>query len=283
MELCCVDMALQALRNYSGQHLCHVGEFSGDTGTKSFETLLESTFRCVEVVPLANWCDTSYSLTIWQRRPAPKTTNASLNKKVDNKKKEDRVGDSVPVLSIHPKQCCVCGTVRARMHRCRLTYGVIFCSEVCAATKRGRERHQDELAFKHLLLRPTRQPESKIESEQDNERVDDVGAEMQSTTTVAKDSKAKKKRKRKELKKAAALLMSEQKASHVTPEDIEQQSGSEGGHEDCGGPRKLPRSIDKSTDAPASTVFGLTRNVKKAEPLLPLQAEYFSSLFIKGV
>jgi hypothetical protein len=177
-----VDMALQALRTYTGKHICHVGEFSGDTGTKSFESLLESTFVCVETVALPNWGDTSYSLTIWKRRSASDTT------------------DNTDVFQ-HPKRCCVCGMLRPKMFRCRITYSVIFCSDACASSETGKQRHLDELAFKFALLPPATCSASPIDNNNDDK------SETSDSNSAAdiQISKSKKKRLRKEKMKAAAV------------------------------------------------------------------------------
>lgn len=128
------DMSVQALSSYTGSTICYVGEYRGDTGTARFESLLESTFQCVAQVPLPNWGDTCYELTVWRRL----TLSA---------------GDDFSGLSErHPSRCTVCGVLKKKMYRCRLTYSVTFCSNVCAAA--GRDIHLDELTYKHLVFNP---------------------------------------------------------------------------------------------------------------------------------
>ena len=122
------NMALDALRRYSGGIVCYVGEYRGDTGTSKFEKLLDSTFQCIDIIPLPNWGDTCYQLTIWKRRTS-------------------HVSDAHAAK--HPMMCSHCGRLKSKMYRCRLSYGVIFCSNECAAA--GRERHVDELTYKYLL------------------------------------------------------------------------------------------------------------------------------------
>ena len=129
-----LDMAIRAIQSYSGEFVCHVGELTGDTGTKNFETFLEKSFDCIEEIALPNWGDTSYSLTIWKRH-------------LKKRKKE-------VLIPLHPKRCCVCGVVRSRMRRCRVTYSIIYCSESCASSDKGREKHLDELAYKFILFNP---------------------------------------------------------------------------------------------------------------------------------
>jgi hypothetical protein len=134
------DMALQSMKIYmeaGGTTICYVGEKRGDTGTKGFEKLLESSFRCDELIPLPNWMDTCYSLTIWRRlAPSPASSTPS---------------SPLPPYLL----CCVCGSAAplstARAYRCRVTYAVTFCSCDCAGSAIGRQRHRDELSFRALL------------------------------------------------------------------------------------------------------------------------------------
>lgn len=124
------DMALDAVRAYTGDTVCYVGEYRGDTGTSKFEALLDASFQCVEHVPLPNFGDTCYDLTVWRRVVL-------------------KAGADVVTSLNHPCRCTTCGVLKSRMYRCRLTYAVTFCSNACAAA--GRERHLDELTFKYLL------------------------------------------------------------------------------------------------------------------------------------
>ena len=125
------DMALDAVRAYTGDTVCYVGEYRGDTGTSKFEALLDATFQCVQHVLLPNFGDTCYDLTIW-------------------KKVVLTAGADVVTSLKHPCRCSTCGVLKSRMYRCRLSYAVTFCSNACAAS--GRERHLDELTFKYLLF-----------------------------------------------------------------------------------------------------------------------------------
>lgn len=123
------DMALQALRAYTGDTVCYVGEYRGDTGSAKFEMMLECSYQCVEVVPLPNWGDTCYEMTVWSRIKC--------------------TPDAVIETLKHPARCTTCEVLKSRMYRCRLSYGVTFCSNECAGASRA--RHTDELTFKFLL------------------------------------------------------------------------------------------------------------------------------------
>lgn len=164
--------------------LCLVGECSGDSGTKSFESLLESSFSCAEMVPLPNWGDTAYSLTIWERK-------SSVLEGSDGKR---GVKGGRGVSTTRDKQCCVCSAMGPKLLRCRFTYSVVFCSKACASSEEGRRRHRDELAFKCLLR-----------SEKDGLHP----APLASPAVTEKESKSKRKRRRKERNALARALEEE--------------------------------------------------------------------------
>lgn len=162
------DMALQALRSYKGDTVCYVGEYRGDTGTSKFEVMLDCSFQCVEHIPLPNWGDTCYELTIWSR----------IKLSVDS---------SVETLN-HPARCTSCGKLKSKMYRCRLTYGVTFCSTECAIN--GRNRHLDELTFKYLFYNEvgTCASESSLSirpSSKKKRRIDDNSSSSKGVTTQA--------------------------------------------------------------------------------------------------
>jgi len=158
------------------------GEWQGDTGTKGFEKLLSAEFSCEELLPLPNWGDTCYTLTVWRRRGSNSSNGGSGGsskgtkggkdgKSGDGKKdKANNGGAAVPEHllphTIHPFLCSHCGRGRTdatttstnssgsdgsvrQLFRCRLTYHVYFCSSECAV--QGRATHLDELAVKCLL------------------------------------------------------------------------------------------------------------------------------------
>lgn len=121
------DMALQALRLFKGEYICYCGEYRGDTGTKSFEQLLEQTFSCVTRLALPNWADTCYSLMIWQRRDQTKPITTDM----------------------HPLRCVACGSLKSSMLRCRISHSFSVCGEECAAA--ARQLHLNELAYRYVL------------------------------------------------------------------------------------------------------------------------------------
>ena len=125
------SMALDALRTYKGSTVAYVGEWQGDTGTRSFEVLLSRAFFVSEVVQLPNWGDTCYSLMVWRRKD-----NISI------------ASNGALKLS-HPCRCSVCGLAAPQLHRCRLSYAVFFCGASCA--RKGNNLHRRELALRHLL------------------------------------------------------------------------------------------------------------------------------------
>ena len=104
-------------------------------GTASFEKLLSFSFECVEIIPLPNWGDTCYSLTIWNRRKVTAANSSTA---------------TVPDRHVtHMFRCSTCGAGGKQLNRCRLSYSVYFCDEACA--RNGRSIHFDELACKGLI------------------------------------------------------------------------------------------------------------------------------------
>lgn len=125
------SMALDALRTYKGSTVAYVGEWQGDTGTRSFEALLSRAFFVEEVVQLPNWGDTCYSLMVWRRKDSISITSSGT------------------LQLSHPYRCSVCGLAAPQLHRCRLSYAVFFCGALCA--RKGNNLHRRELALRHLL------------------------------------------------------------------------------------------------------------------------------------
>ena len=105
-------------------------------GTVAFEKLLSASFDCIEFIPLPNWGDTCYSLTVWHRRSLIQADN------VDTKQKS---------LSCHPFRCSCCGSGAKQLFRCRLSCNIYFCNESCAAN--GKDIHFDELVNKSLICK----------------------------------------------------------------------------------------------------------------------------------
>jgi hypothetical protein len=150
------------------------GEWQGDTGTKGFEKLLSAEFACEERLPLPNWSDTCYSLTVWRRRGGKSNSSDSSKKPTAGgsgvKDRSKEAGGKAPQQAehllphhVHPFACSQCGGGRTesagegagggvrQMSRCRLSYSVQFCSEACAAA--GRDLHLAELATRCFLQR----------------------------------------------------------------------------------------------------------------------------------
>lgn len=166
------DMALQALRLYEGEYLCYCGEYRGDTGTKSFEQLLEQKFVCLKFQVLPNWADTCYSLTVWKRR------DSFVNLDED----------------VHPLRCWACGALKQAMLRCRVSCSLSVCNEDCASA--ARRRHLDELAHRYVLC--GQEDSLKVnESAQSNEAMQTDEADMSqiyTSLTAAQKRKIRKKR-----------------------------------------------------------------------------------------
>ncbi len=156
-------MALLSLRAYTGDCVCYVGEWQGDTGTKAFEKLLCETFVCEEIVPLPNWGDTCYMMMIWRRRKDSKGMNSIAKDIYSNHKtypvlcsycgnRSDSSSSSSNTVSIsgHSMQSVPMST-SLPLQRCRLSYNIYFCNTNCAIN--GRNIHIEELASKYLLQR----------------------------------------------------------------------------------------------------------------------------------
>lgn len=139
------DMAVTSLRCFTGSTVCYVGEWQGDTGTKTFEKMLNTDFICTEIITLPNWSDTCYSLMIWRRK-----MSSTLQPEMCN--------------IIHPFRCSYCQRT-GRLYRCRFTCNVYFCNDECA--KKGKLIHLNELTLRHMLCLNISQCESKISSVQE--------------------------------------------------------------------------------------------------------------------
>jgi hypothetical protein len=127
------DMSIASLRAFRGRTVCYVGEWQGDTGTKAFEKQLSIDFKCVEIIPLPNWSDTCYMLSIWERRDRKENLNSCSNNS----------------HVVHPFQCRFCGMGQRHMYRCRLSYNICFCNEECASN--AKDIHLDELSMRYLV------------------------------------------------------------------------------------------------------------------------------------
>lgn len=147
-------MAFLALRAFTGERVCYVGEWQGDTGTKAFDKLLCENFTCEEIIPLPNWGDTCYMMMIWRRRLPSNSSTTTGNVLLKGH-------TTFPLLCSHcgnrPAANAASGSeghatsalTARQLYRCKLTCNVYFCDEVCAAA--GRKLHQEELSSKYLL------------------------------------------------------------------------------------------------------------------------------------
>jgi len=113
------DMAARCLQSYAGDTVVHIGEWGGQTGDEAFERLLLLDYDVSKVVPLPNFGNTHYALSIWARRdPA------------------SPAADPPGILS-----CSHCGgAVRdaAAARRSRLCHQLVYCGEDCCDAHAGR-------------------------------------------------------------------------------------------------------------------------------------------------
>lgn len=185
------DMALQALRQYKGNYVLYCGEYRGDTGTKSFEQLLEQTFTCVRRAVLPNWVDTCYSLTVWQRYDKDKPAGSNA----------------------HPLCCASCRDLRTNMHRCRISCSFSVCSESCAAI--ARSRHIDELAFRYVLCDQFKASDVLVPAI-DSTSIDD-------STVISKSKKKRDRKRRREEGSPGGEENNDRKKSRVDEKEVEGQ------------------------------------------------------------
>ena len=121
------------LDHFSGRTVAHVGEWYGATGTAAFQRRLCREFHRVQTVPLPNFGDTCYALTVWQRRKG--------------KEAEEEAEEEAPTSAAAGLlECSACGRGGAVLRRCRYSRAVQFCSRRCAEGAAGRARHRGALA-----------------------------------------------------------------------------------------------------------------------------------------
>ena len=150
-------MADSALRTFTGDTVCCVGEWDGDTGTAAFQQTLLRDWRLMDAVALPNWGDTCYELLVWQRKGAACALESNNDQStVLSKHSARRARDAVfaegpahdagqgAVATPAQEQagglrplataCCACGstgTAQVPLRRCRLTCCFAFCSQQC--------------------------------------------------------------------------------------------------------------------------------------------------------
>ncbi|EER03117.1 hypothetical protein Pmar_PMAR023229 [Perkinsus marinus ATCC 50983] len=118
-------MAAEAIGNFKGDYVYHIGEWFGDTGTLAMQKALGQGFRMIRREPLPNWPSTSYEMTIWKRR---------------SNKDDDKGENALPAVA-----CSHCG--RKAQVRCRVTCEIAYCNkEECLDAHRS--RHRTLMAFK---------------------------------------------------------------------------------------------------------------------------------------
>ncbi|KAG7396447.1 hypothetical protein PHYBOEH_002264 [Phytophthora boehmeriae] len=61
-------MAVRSVQLFQGDVILHVGEWQGDTGDQRFESELQRRFVLEQEVPLPNWGNSAYGLTVWRRK-----------------------------------------------------------------------------------------------------------------------------------------------------------------------------------------------------------------------
>ena len=131
-------MAVRTLRGFTGSRLAYVGEFQGDTGTAEFEAMLAAHWDLVQdPIPLPNFGNTCYSLTLWSRR--------------------EKAGKAPPTLYV-PHRCAGCSHTAISkdsrtpglFYRDRLTRAVWACSLECTRSESARRSLRAEMALRHI-------------------------------------------------------------------------------------------------------------------------------------
>lgn len=134
-------MGADALAGFLGKVVLYVGEVGGDTGSPRLEAALRDRWDMVEEVELPSFSSTANRLMVFARNGA-----AFLRPSLTALVGQDRAGVGGaegeecpaaegaeacwgPILAMY--RCAACGTAGSRLHRCRLTRAVSYCSEQC--------------------------------------------------------------------------------------------------------------------------------------------------------
>lgn len=168
-------MGADALDSFSGKVLLYIGEVGGDTGSPRFEAALQAEWDLVEEVELPCFSCTANRLLVFTRkgiaglchrpsRAAPAARGTKVKERIPCRASVDTVGRSSgggggvgiwgPAMAMY--RCAGCGTAAAvegkgvRLHRCRLTRAVNYCSEKCL-TLDG-ERWWANIEARHIHL-----------------------------------------------------------------------------------------------------------------------------------
>ncbi|CAB1101529.1 unnamed protein product [Ectocarpus sp. CCAP 1310/34] len=170
-------MGADALARFSGKVLLYIGEVGGDTGSPRFEAALRAGWDLVEEVELPCFSSTANQLMVFARKGAfssgggvSASTAGSSKKRTDAGAAAGRLdtpgkdacpngdaggGGGGPGMAMY--RCLGCGAKAAteggvRLHRCRLTRSVSFCSEKCLTL--DAERWRANLEARHVHLAP---------------------------------------------------------------------------------------------------------------------------------
>ncbi|CAN0163461.1 unnamed protein product [Ectocarpus sp. 12 AP-2014] len=172
-------MGADALARFSGKVLLYIGEVGGDTGSPSFEAALRAGWDLVEEVDLPCFSSTANRLMVFARKGAfssgggvfasPAGSGMKRKDAVAAAARLDTPGeDACPTgdaagggggAGMAMYRCSGCGVKAAaaaeggvRLHRCRLTRSVSFCSDKCLTL--GAERWRADLDSRHVHLAP---------------------------------------------------------------------------------------------------------------------------------
>ncbi|CAN0351295.1 unnamed protein product [Ectocarpus sp. 8 AP-2014] len=170
-------MGADALARFSGKVLLYIGEVGGDTGSPRFEASLRAGWDLVEEVELPCFSSTANRLMVFTRKGAFSSGGGvSASPGGPGKKRKDAgaaaarldtpgkdtcpAGDAaggVGGACMAMYRCSGCGAKAAaeggvRLHRCRLTRSVSFCSEKCLTL--DAERWRANLEARHVHLAP---------------------------------------------------------------------------------------------------------------------------------
>ena len=131
--------AEECLQSFGGDRVAHVGEWWGETGSHAFQRRLSRDYELERSVPLPNFGDTAYGLTVWRRRPAAAAGDVGAGEE------GGRAPAPEPLL-----RCAGCRAFNVPLRRCRYTRSVCFCGEACF--RAGRRLHRERLAERLLFF-----------------------------------------------------------------------------------------------------------------------------------
>lgn len=109
-------MARDCLRHFQGRFVLYIGEWMGDTADRQFEIDLEHKCTLVKRIPLPNWFNTCYELSIW------KTKTSEID--IEQQEQENVV---VPAML----SCSGCHKPSSSIRRCRMCRSRSYCSARC--------------------------------------------------------------------------------------------------------------------------------------------------------